>query len=148
MSVDARSEKNIATLKPEVQILARKLIELAAEQGICAKVIDGYRTFEEQNRIYALGRTKPGKIVTKARGGQSWHNYQLAFDVGVFSSDGKQYIPESHAYTELGKIGESLGLEWGGRWEFEDPPHFQFNPKGYSLAQLRERHESGQDLFT
>ena len=148
MSVDPRSEKNIETLKPEVQELARELIRRAAEQGICAKVIDGSRSYEEQNKLYAQGRTKPGKIVTKARGGQSWHNFGLAFDVGIFDPSGEHYYGESRAYNELGRIGKELGLQWGGDWDFEDPPHFQLNTKGYSLAEIRARHEAGEDLFT
>ena len=149
MSVDPRSEKNIATLKPEVQVLARRLIELAKAEGINAKVIDGSRTYEQQNKLYAMGRTKPGRIVTKAKGGYSWHNFGLAFDVGIFDPSGEHYYEESRAYAEVGRIGKSLGLEWGGDWEdFQDEPHFQKNPKGYTLAQIRERYEKGLDLFT
>ena len=147
--MDERSEKNIATLAPEVQPLARQLIEIASAQGINAKVICGARTLSEQNELYAQGRTKPGKIVTKAPGGYSWHNFGLAFDIGIFSPDGKEYYGESSAYADVGKIGEAIGLEWGGSWEgFPDFPHFQLNPKGYSLAELRERQAAGKDLFS
>jgi peptidoglycan L-alanyl-D-glutamate endopeptidase CwlK len=147
--IDERSAKNIATLKPEVRPLAERLILEAKEQGITIKVISGYRSYVEQDALYAQGRTKPGQKVTKARGGYSWHNFGLAFDVGVFSGDGKKYYGESEAYKTVGKIGESLGLEWGGSWEsFVDEPHFQYNPKGYTLAQMRERTAKGQDLFT
>ena len=40
----------------------------------------GLRTFEDQDKLYAQGRTKPGQIVTNARGGDSLHNYGLAAD--------------------------------------------------------------------
>lgn len=148
MAVDERSEKNIATLRSEVQPLARKLIETALSQGICAKVIGGTRTYAEQNELYAQGRSKPGLVVTKAKGGQSWHNFGMAFDIGIFSGDGKKYFGESEAYAVCGAIGEALGLEWGGSWSgFKDEPHFQYNPGGYSLAEIREKHESGENLF-
>src|SRR5215831_5411157 len=147
MAVDARSEENIKTLKPEVQVLARKLVETAVAQGINVKVIGGSRTYAQQNDLYAQGRTKPGQVVTKAKGGQSWHNFQMAFDIGIFSDDGKKYYGEHKDYARCGKIGEDLGLEWGGRWEFVDEPHFQYNPKGLSLAQVRQKHEAGEDLF-
>ena len=148
MAVDERSAKNIATLKPEVQPLARKLIETAVEQGIIAKVISGHRSYEEQNELYAQGRSKPGQIVTKAKGGQSWHNFGMAFDIGIFGSDGA-YFGESEAYAVCGAIGEALGLEWGGSWaSFQDEPHFQYNPQKYSLAQMRERTEKGLDVLT
>jgi len=141
--IDERSAKNIATLKPEVQPLATRLVEIAQARGINARVISGHRSYDEQNELYAQGRSKPGQIVTKAKGGQSWHNFGLAF-----SSDGKKYYGESASYAEVGKIGEAIGLEWGGNWEFVDEPHFQFNPQRYSLAQMREKTEEGKSLFT
>ena len=82
--VDDRSEKVIATLLPEVQPYARALVTKAAADGITSKVISGLRTYDEQNDLYAQGRTKPGRIVTNARGGFSNHNFGIAFDVGVF----------------------------------------------------------------
>src|SRR6516162_6132343 len=102
MDMDSRSAKNIATLHPVLQPLATRLIEIAEERGIVAKVISGLRTYEEQDELYAQGRTKPGKIVTKAKGGQSWHNFGTAFDIGIFSKDGKTYYGESEAYKEVG----------------------------------------------
>lgn len=146
MPVDERSEKNIKTLNPKVQPLARKLIETAVAQGIHVKVISGHRTYKEQNELYAQGRSKPGLIVTKAKGGQSNHNFATAFDVGIFSADGKKYIEESNAYDEVGKIGEALGLEWGGSWKFYDAPHFQYN-EGRSMVQLREAYEEYGDAL-
>jgi peptidoglycan L-alanyl-D-glutamate endopeptidase CwlK len=147
MAVDERSERNIRTLNKKVQPLARKLIETAVEQGINVKVISGHRTYEEQNALYAQGRTKPGNIVTKAKGGQSNHNFATAFDVGIFSADGKEYFGESPDYEKVGVIGESLGLTWGGRWEkFPDFPHFQFN-EGRSMAQLRTAYEEKGDAL-
>jgi peptidoglycan L-alanyl-D-glutamate endopeptidase CwlK len=40
----------------------------------------GRRTMEEQTALYSLGRSAPGRIVTKAKAGESYHNYGLAFD--------------------------------------------------------------------
>src|SRR5262245_52615762 len=81
---DSRSEANIATLLPRVRPFARALIERAARQGIIIKVTGGTRSFAEQDELFAQGRTKPGKIVTKARGGFSNHNFGIAFDVTIF----------------------------------------------------------------
>jgi peptidoglycan LD-endopeptidase CwlK len=146
MPVDERSEKNIATLNKKVQPLARLLIETATAQGIHVKVISGHRTYEEQNDLYAQGRTKPGPIVTKAKGGQSNHNFATAFDIGIFSKDGKKYFDESPDYEKVGTIGESLGLEWGGRWKFKDEPHFQYN-EGREMAQLKSAFEKHGDAL-
>jgi peptidoglycan LD-endopeptidase CwlK len=148
MAIDERSAKNIATLEPAVRPLAIKLIEQAVAAGINAKVISGSRTYAEQDALYAQGRTKPGPVVTKAAGGQSWHNFGLAFDIGIFSKDGKIYYGEHEAYQTVGKLGEMLGLQWGGRWKFVDEPHFQYNPKKLTMVQMRERKAAGKDLFT
>jgi peptidoglycan L-alanyl-D-glutamate endopeptidase CwlK len=151
--VDDRSEKVIATLLPEVQPYARELVTKAGADGITIKVISGLRTYDEQNDLYAQGRTKPGKIVTNARGGYSNHNFGIAFDVGVF--EGSQYLDESPKYKAVGVLGMDLGLEWGGNWKtIQDEPHFQLRPKWAGdlserdmLAELRSRKELGKGAY-
>src|SRR5262245_1518876 len=151
--VDSRSEKNIATLLPAVQPIARALVQKAALTGIRIKVISALRTYEEQDDLYAQGRTKPGDIVTNAKGGYSNHNFGIAFDIGVF--EGNKYLPESPKYKAVGALGIDLGLEWGGNWKsIVDQPHFQLRPAWASdlseremLAQLRSRHDSGSAVY-
>lgn len=151
--VDARSESVIATLLPEVQPYARALATKAAQNGITIKVISGLRTYAEQNDLYAKGRTAPGKIVTKARGGYSNHNFGIAFDVGVF--EGSSYKDESPKYKAVGVLGMDLGLEWGGNWKtIQDEPHFQLRPKWAAdlsekdmLAELRDRRQEGKPVY-
>jgi len=111
-AVDPRSERVIATLLPHVQPMARALVQKAALAGIRIKIISGFRTYEEQDALYAQGRTAPGVIVTNARAGYSNHNFGIAFDVGVF--EGNQYLGESPKYKAVGALGMDLGLEWGG----------------------------------
>ena len=150
---DERSERNIATLLPQVQPLARALIESAAAIGIAIKIISGTRTYEEQNALYEQGRTTPGRVVTNARGGYSNHNFGVAFDIGVF--DGGRYLDESPAYKAVGAIGMKLGLEWGGNWKtIQDEPHFQLRPawardlsERDMLAELRARRALGKSAF-
>ena len=151
--VDDRSERVIATLLPEVQPYARALIAKAAAGGITIKVISGLRTYDEQNDLYAQGRTKPGNIVSNARGGYSNHNFGIAFDIGVF--EGSKYVDESPKYKAVGVLGLDLGLEWGGNWKgIQDEPHFQLRPKWASdlseqdmLAELRSRKDSGEGAY-
>jgi len=150
---DERSERTIVTLLPQVQPLARALIESAAAIGIAIKVISGTRTYEEQNALYEQGRSKAGRIVTNARGGYSNHNFGIAFDIGVF--EGGRYIAESPAYKAVGAIGMKLGLEWGGNWKtIQDEPHFQLRPawardmsERDMLAELRARRERRTPVF-
>jgi peptidoglycan L-alanyl-D-glutamate endopeptidase CwlK len=151
--VDARSESVIATLLPEVQPYARALVTKAAQNGITIKVISGLRTYAEQDDLYAQGRTKPGNIVTNARGGYSNHNFGIAFDIGVF--EGSSYRDDSPKYKAVGMLGQDLGLEWGGNWKtIQDEPHFQLRPNWAAdlsekdmLAALRNRKDEGKGVY-
>jgi peptidoglycan L-alanyl-D-glutamate endopeptidase CwlK len=159
-TADARSEANIATLHPRVRPYARALIEKGAGQGIIIKVTSAMRTYAEQDELYAQGRTKPGEIVTNARGGYSNHNFGIAFDVTIFkgSSDpenAKTPVWDSPAYKALGALGTELGLDWGGNWtSIKDEPHYELRPawademkENDMLAELRERKDSGTDPY-
>ncbi len=151
--VDDRSEKNIATLLPEVQPIARALVQKAAINGISIKIISGLRTYAAQDALYAKGRTAPGPKVTNARGGYSNHNFGIAFDVGVFS--GANYLPNSPKYKAVGVLGMDLGLEWGGNWKsIVDQPHFQLRPAWAAalterdmLAAFRDRVSNNQPVY-
>lgn len=151
--VDARSEKTIATLLPEVRPIVRSLVQKAGQSGIQIKIIGGLRTYAEQDALYAQGRTKPGAKVTNARAGYSNHNFGIAFDVGVF--EGSKYLPESVKYKAVGALGMDLGLEWGGNWKsIVDQPHFQLRPEWAQplsekemLAELRDRAETGRSVY-
>lgn len=141
---DARSETNLATLRPKAQphfrALLRALKTYAASHGLDVKIISANRTWAEQDALFAKGRTTPpiGKkyIVTNARGGQSNHNFQIAVDIGLFK-DGK-YLGESPHYDTMGPLGEALGLEWGGSWhDLSDAPHYQIKTNK-KVSVLRE----------
>ena len=145
---DERTEKNLATLLPKVQERFRaflaELVPYMAAKGVTVKVISGTRTYAEQDALYAQGRTKPGNIVTNARGGYSNHNFGVAVDLGLFR--GSDYLEDSPLYEEAGPIGEKFDLNWGGRWtSIKDYPHYEY-PTGLSLAQMRERVAKGQPL--
>lgn len=150
MTFDQRTEGHIRTLHPKAQERAREFMQavvpIMARRGVDVRIISGTRTYAEQNALYAQGRTAPGRIVTKARAGYSNHNFGVAWDIGLFQ--GKRYLEESPLYAECGRIGESLGLEWGGAWKsIQDEPHFEV-PTGLSMQEKRERVAAGKDLFS
>lgn len=122
------------------------------------------RTFEEQNGLYAQGRTRlydsQGRrlgIVTNAKGGQSYHNYGLALDIVlVKDSDGNgtydkatwednvDFDKDGKAdWMEVVEIFKRAGWEWGGDWKFKDKPHFQ-KIFGYNWRELLKRHNAKQ----
>ena len=117
----------------------------------------GLRTFEDQDELYAQGRTKPGKIVTNARSGDSLHQYGLAADYvldGQVEKPGIQWSWNTRAdlnadrndWLQMGEIAESWGLEWGGRWKrFPDLPHVQ-NTYGLTLAEIKEIYRNGRGI--
>lgn len=134
MSVERCDDVN--QLHPKVKELAEKLLFEARRQGLNIRVIDTYRSKERQDYLYAQGRTRPGAIVTNARGSDmsSYHNWRLAFDC-INNQKGDEY--NSTVLAKLGKIGQTLGLEWGGGWSsFKDAPHFQYT-FGLSIKDLK-----------
>lgn len=102
------------------------------------------RTFKEQDDLYALGRTKAGKIVTNAKGGFSYHNYGLALDIVLIRKTTGQAVwdiatdfdnDRKSDWLEIVSILKSFGFEWGGDWKFKDYPHFQ-KTKGHTIREL------------
>lgn len=139
---DWRTDAKIKKLHPLVQAKAKEfIIRAEKELGIKLRISSALRTWKEQDDLYAYGRTKEGTRKTNAKGGQSFHNYGLAFDL-VEIKEGKA-IWDNPRWNEIAKLGKSLGFEWGGDWRsFVDKPHFQYT-FGKSLAQLQDLYTSG-----
>lgn len=97
-----------------------------SQGGINIEVVQGLRTIAEQDALFAQGRTRPGLVVTRARGGQSNHNYGLAVDVVPFTNGKPQWDAPNSVWVAIGAEGGKQGLEWGGNWKkFIDKPHLQ-----------------------
>jgi peptidoglycan LD-endopeptidase CwlK len=141
---DQRTERNIRALLPVAQDAARKSLKKMIGAGIDARIISGTRTYAEQNALFRQGRFgNAGPIVTNARGGFSWHNFGLAWDIGIFTASG-QYQTTSAPYNAASVHAIIPGLQWGGNWvSFKDPPHYQTAPAGQSISQARAHFESG-----
>ncbi|GAB01802.1 putative peptidase M15 family protein [Acinetobacter sp. NBRC 100985] len=125
--------------------LIRKFInDVYLKHQIQLVIVQDYRTYEQQDALYAKGRTTSGRIVTKAKGGQSNHNFALAVDIFPLWADGKLHMDaKSDAENikilkKVAPIGKSIGLEWGGDWKsITDNPHFQLKT-GKTMSQLRQ----------
>lgn len=128
----------ISDLKPDFREMVEDFLQEVAEQGFDVIVTSTLRTYQEQADLYAIGRTKPGKKVTNAKPGQSWHNHGRAIDI-VPLVNGKPVWNSPHWKT-IGEIGEMIGMEWGGRWpRFKDFPHFQWTD-GMTIKEAMKLH--------
>ena len=127
------SENRYAGLDPEFRAKLKSFEQRLLARGIRVKMVCGYRSPEEQNRLYSQGRTKPGRVVTNARGGYSWHNYGLAADY-AFIVDGQ--LNWNGPWNIFGRLARECGLEWGGGWsKFPDRPHVQWR-KGKTIKDM------------
>ena len=140
--------RKIEDLHPLIQPKAYLLIKMAKEEANLDITIYRTRvTWEEQDVIYAQGRTKPGVVVTNARGGESYHNYSLALDFAILKPgssiidwSGKCDVDgdQEPDYQEVGKLGEDIGFEWGARFTSMkgDLGHLQMS-FGLTIRELR-----------
>lgn len=148
-SFDIRSENNILTLSLKAQRHARLCLGRLVDGGVRARIISGTRTYEEQNALFRQSRFgNTGPKVTDARGGQSNHNFGVAWDIGIFTAEGG-YVTDDAVYKAAGEVamaGDSSAIEWGGRWtKFVDYPHYQLN-LGLGMADLRTAFETGAGI--
>lgn len=130
------NSRDLKELLPPVKRRVETFLAAAKAAGIDLLVTSTYRDNESQNALYAQGRTAPGKIVTNAKAGQSWHNYRCAVDV-VPIVNGKPCWDVKHpVWQQVGALGKQAELEWAGDWKrFKEYPHFQYTG-GLTMAQL------------
>jgi hypothetical protein len=118
--------KRLEKLHPALAAAVRAAAADLAARGITIEVVQGLRSFEEQDALFAKGRTQPGPIVTQARGGESNHNYGLAADLCPFVDGKPDWNAPIAVWAAIGDAASRHGLEWGGQWKkFLDKPHVQ-----------------------
>lgn len=143
--LEERTERIIKTLDPKCRNAFTKFSldanGVAADFGCRYIAISGHRTWAEQDALYAIGRTRPGRKVTNAKGGFSNHNFAIAADYGVFHQgkylDDKNPQLAEKVHDKVAQDCEDYGLDWGGNWQtFEDKPHYERHT-GLTMAQKR-----------
>ncbi len=122
----------LAGVHPKLKRAVARILATMAEAGFPMLVTDGMRTTEEQQALYAKGRTKPGKKVTNADGVRVKSNHQLhadgcghAVDCTFMDEHGKPRWVESDPWAMYGAVAKSQGLMWGGDWKTPDRPHIE-----------------------
>ncbi len=131
-------------IREEVEVIYAEICQALTGPAEC-RFTHTLRTIKEQNDLYAIGRTKKGKIVTNAKGGQSYHNYGLAIDICLIVNDktASWEVKPDHDgdgisdWMEVVHSFKMYGWEWGGDWKFKDYPHFQ-KTLGYSIKDLQK----------
>lgn len=132
------ASRNVNDLSPRMRALYVRFDNAMRAAGIDYIVTCTFRDGEEQDRLYAQGRTTQGKIVTNARAGQSKHNdvnaenkpASEAFDIVIMNGGKPDWDVRNPNWKIAGKIGKNVGLEWAGDWKkFTEYPHFQL-PEG------------------
>jgi peptidoglycan L-alanyl-D-glutamate endopeptidase CwlK len=121
--MDQHSETKLIEVMPRLADLTRQMFEILENENITIEVTQGLRTWAEQDALYAEGRTMPGKEVTNAKGGESWHNYGCAVDVAPFDNGIPDWNSSHPAWARIVEVGESLGLASG--ISYKDEPHFE-----------------------
>ena len=132
--MDKTSLSRVGLMHPLLRTELANILSEIEQGGVSIRLTQTLRTIQEQNDLYAIGRTKPGKIVTNAKGGQSYHNWALALDICLLHKDGsvswslnedldKDGIAD---WMEVVRYLKSKGWTWGGDWKnFPDNPHFE-----------------------
>jgi len=171
MAKDKISLDRIQLMHPDLRVEMANVYDAICNalkgRAIC-RLAYTLRTYKEQNDLFALGRTvinpngktpkRPkGSIVTNAKGGQSYHNFGMAFDI-VLLKDSKgtgkfdtaswetnvDFDGDGIAdWREIVTIAKHNGWEWGGDWKFLDMPHFQ-KTFGFSVVELNNRVQQGK----
>jgi peptidoglycan L-alanyl-D-glutamate endopeptidase CwlK len=108
---NARTLRAIETLAPYFQKRVRGWCMEMVNSKIPPLIYTGRRTMEEQTALFAIGRSARGKIVTKARAGESFHNYGLAFDwvpLKISPKNPDLYVADWDDETAF-RLGEHVG---------------------------------------
>lgn len=168
--MDQITLNRISTLHPKIRKKVLDAYTYANNKllgkGVRLRFAYTTRTIEEQDELYSQGRTKLfdengrrlGKV-TQAKGGESIHNYHLAFDIvllldkdgdGKFESASWDTVLDfdkdgTSDWMEVVKYFKSQGFSWGGDWKFKDKPHFEMT-FGYTWRVLKNKLDKG-DTF-
>jgi len=150
--IDKYTEERAKLLHPKVR---QDVIDIATElaaKGLMFRITQGFRSFADQDKIYAQGRTAPGPIVTNAKGGQSNHCYGLAIDFCIDTPDGKGITFDMNTdfdhdgnkdFMEIINAFGAKGWQSGLFWKFKDSDHLE-KTFGYSFQQLQALVDAGK----
>lgn len=158
---DATTKPRVDALHPKVRDEVASTID-AIEANLPAnakiRVVQGLRTKDEQDALYAQGRTKAGSIVTNAKFGQSFHCFGLAIDFAIMYDKDNNGSFETLSWDtnydfdkdgvkdwqEVVQAFKAKGWVWGGDFKsIQDDPHLE-KTFGYGWRDLLALYNSGK----
>lgn len=88
VTLESSINRSLDLLYPRFAQKVTTALDACHKMGYPIQIFEGWRSPARQDWLYAQGRTSAGKIVTKARAWESWHQLSLASDLAFFK-DGK-----------------------------------------------------------
>lgn len=119
--------RDLNELLPVVKDAATRALAKCKEAGLDVLVTCTYRTAQEQQALYNQGRTTPGKKVTNAKPGQSFHEYRVALDLYPLVNGKPDFAgSQIETWKKIAGFFKAEGFEWAYEWKtFKEMPHFQ-----------------------
>lgn len=130
-----RSLSRLVGVNEDLVSVVKRAIEISEVDFM---VVEGIRTKQRQEELYAQGRTKPGKVVTWTM--KSKHIDGLAVDIAPCNKDGsinwndlKMFDKMADAMFKAAKE-LNINIRWGRDWDMDgirgekgetDSPHFE-----------------------
>jgi len=126
------NQPKLTGVHPALALAVLRILDAMRALGFPMRVTDGVRTLQQQQALFAQGRTKPGKIVTRADGIINRSNHQThddgaghAVDCTFLGPDGRPRWSDDDPWPLYGAMARALGLKWGGDWQTPDRPHVE-----------------------
>lgn len=152
-TIDYISLQRAQRLHPAIEHVAIQLMLDCEAIGIKIRLTSTMRTWDEQDVLYAQGRSSTGNIVTWAKAGESYHNYGLAIDFCLLLKDGRAVswsrVDDNNFdgiadFMQVITIAKKLGFESGADWtkKKRDYPHLQMT-LGMSIKECQNKYNSG-----
>lgn len=134
------ANRDVVKLYPDIRTRLARVMTDMKDHFKPIFIVEGYRSFERQNYLYAQGRTfKDTKKVTNSMPGDSLHNYGLAIDVAFKDTNP---FAETHPWEDLKRIVKAHGFTSGADFQFVDRPHIQLT-YGLTLKEIKGRYSRG-----
>lgn len=136
----SKVEIDTSLIHPRLKHKMEAWLKLCEKAGYNVGVNCGYRSFAEQDKLYAQGRTTQGPIITNAKGGYSQHCFGDAIDF-FRNEKGRAFDDSDGWFKKVAALAKKVGLAWGGDWKsFQDKPHLYLPDWGSTTTELRAKY--------